>query len=137
MGALFNACREKEVVPITSIEGTWSVSSYISKTDNEAAVDIFAFFADLKPCIKEGKITFMDGKYTTTLPANCVDEDGAPLQLFPENPTGTYNISENGKMTIMDGSFVYAGEYKFKSASELEFVIQEGNETVTVVFTKR
>lgn len=136
---VFSGCSKDDPDPsnLAKLQGTWNVESFIV-SDATDTIDFFAFFAAFEPCIKENRITFSaDGNYTASVPSDCVDEDGETLLLFPASETGTYTLTEEGKLTITDIDGSYQGDYVFETNDKLVLSTVEEGETIEIVFVRK
>lgn len=134
---LFSSCEKNEASPDAKLEGTWRITSFVAvNPSTEQEVNFITEIAAFFPCIKESLITFSGGSYFTSIPEDCVSEDGESLQIFPSASSGTYTILEDGTFNLDDNGFLYEGIYRFDGNRQFVFTIGEGAEKLTITFEK-
>ncbi len=132
------SCEKTASTPESRIAGTWELVRFagVNQTTGED-LDFMPEIVRLFPCIRQNRITFQDGTYLTSLPADCVGEGSVSLQFFPVSTFGTYAITEDGKFSLQDGVETYEGTYRFDGNNTFIFVIGEGTQTLTVTYDKK
>ena len=135
---LLSGCSKDDVElsNAAKIQGTWNVQSFVIADETET-IDFFSFLAAFEPCIKENRISFTaDGNFTASVPSDCVNEDGESLLIFPASETGSYTITEEGKLTITDIDGDYQGDFTFETNDKLILTTVEEDAEITVTFVR-
>lgn len=122
------------------MEGTWEMTNFVAADSvSMQEIDFFLEVEELFPCISGNRITFKDGIYLTSFPADCVNEAGQSLQFFPVATSGAYTITEDGRFSLDDGGeTTYEGTYRFDGDEKFIFVAEVGSGgTLTITYAKK